>query len=626
MSISPAFLDEIRARVPISAVVGRKVKLQRAGREWKGCCPFHNEKTPSFYVNDEKAFYHCFGCGAHGDVVRFVCEAEGRTFREAVEQLANEAGLDMPREGRANRAQEERLKGLLDVMAAAQTWFADQLQGISGADARSYLQRRGLLPETIRRFGIGFAPDKRDALKSALLAKGASEAMLVEAGLIIATDDRSPYDRFRNRITFPIRDGRGRIIAFGGRILGDGQPKYLNSPDTPLFDKGRTLYNIDLAGPPGRKSGRIFVVEGYLDVITLAQAGIEAAVAPLGTALTEDHLRRLWRITAEPLLCFDGDSAGQRAAIRAAHRALPLLEAGKSLRFITLPEGKDPDDLVRSGGSEALIALAARAEPLVDLLWRSELAESQQSTPEGRAALKKTLLDRAAAIADKSVADLYRQEFLNRFDQLTGRNRDQNWQERRREGGSGGRFQGRMFGPSATIRQETRTAAQQIRNPKLPPFIVHALVLGLLEHPQWLDRYHEEIERLPIEDAELARLIGRMLEESIRLPDLDKNRLDHTLTSEGFGRQLAGLRTRHRSSLSFTREETDPAQAETDFVHVLQAIARLSALDAELAEAQSAIRPDDNETLLRPMRIAQERVTIERELSDLAASGSALRT
>lgn len=622
MTISPAFLDEIRARVAVSAVVGRKVKLQRAGREWKGCCPFHNEKTPSFYVNDEKAFYHCFGCGAHGDVVRFLTEAEGRTFREAVELLAGEAGLEMPRETGASRAQQERLKGLIDITAAAQGWFAEQLQGIAGSDARNYLQRRGLLPETIRRFGLGFAPDRRDALKSALLAKGATEAQLIEAGLIIATEDRSPYDRFRNRITFPIRDGRGRVIAFGGRIMGDGQPKYLNSPDTPLFDKGRTLYNIDLAGPPGRKSGRLFVVEGYLDVITLAQAGIEAAVAPLGTALTEDHLRRLWRITAEPILCFDGDSAGQRAALRAADRALPLLEAGKSLRFITLPEGQDPDDLVRSGGAEALHALAGKAEPLVDLLWRSEVAGARMDTPEGRAALRQSLMNRASAIADKSVSHLYRQEFLNRFDQLTGR------QAPYQRGGRGGPYPSR-FGasaPSYATFELTKAATRQIRNPNLPPFIIHALVLGLLEHPEWLDRYHEEIERLPIEDAELARLIGRMLEESIRLPDLDKSRLDHTLTSEGFGRQLAGLRTRHRSSLSFTREDTDPAQAETDFVHVLQAIARLSALDAELAEAQSAIRPDDNDTLLRPMRIAQERATIERELSDLAASGPALRT
>lgn len=625
MSISPAFLDEIRARVPISAVVGRKVKLQRAGREWKGCCPFHNEKTPSFYVNDEKAFYHCFGCGAHGDVVRFVCEAEGRTFREAVEQLANEAGLEMPRETRANRAQEDRLKGLIDVTAAAQSWFAEQLQGIAGADARTYLQRRGLLPETIRRFGIGFAPDKRDALKSALLAKGATESLLIEAGLIIAAEDRTPYDRFRNRIMFPIRDGRGRVIAFGGRILGDGQPKYLNSPDTPLFDKGRTLYNIDLAGPPGRKSGRIFVVEGYLDVITLAQAGLEAAVAPLGTALTEDHLRRLWRITAEPLLCFDGDSAGQRAAIRAAHRALPLLEAGKSLRFITLPDGKDPDDLVRSGGPDALVALAGKAEPLVDLLWRTEMAEAQLGTPEGRAALRQNLLGRASAIGDKQVAELYRREFLNRFDELTGRGSERPGGRQPSEGRFQGRFQGRGFAPPQTARQETRTATRLIRNPHIPPSTEHEIVLGLLEHPEWLDRYHEEIERFPFADPELARLIGHMLEASIRLPDLDKTRLDHTLTADGFGRQLAGLRTRQKL-FSFSRGDSNPGQAESDFVHVLQAIARLTALDAELAEAQSALRPDDDDTLLRPMRIAQERATIERELSDLAASGSALRT
>ncbi|MCH8685500.1 DNA primase [Pedomonas mirosovicensis] len=476
MSISPAFLDEIRARVAVSAVVGRKVKLQRAGREWKGCCPFHNEKTPSFYVNDEKAFYHCFGCGAHGDVIRFLCEAEGRTFPEAVEQLANEAGLEMPRETQANRAQQERLKGLLDVMAAAQNWFAEQLHGIAGADARNYLQRRGLLPETVRRFGLGFAPEKRDALKTALIAKGASEALLIEAGLIIAVEDRTPYDRFRNRLMFPIRDGRGRIIAFGGRILGDGQPKYLNSPDTPLFDKGRTLYNLDLAAGPARKSGRLFVVEGYMDVITLAQAGIEAAVAPLGTALTEEHLRRLWRITPEPLLCFDGDSAGQRAAVRAAHRALPLLEAGKSLRFITLPEGQDPDDLVRGGGADALNAIAAKAEPLVDLLWRSEMEAAQLMTPEGRAALRQSLMNRASAIADRPVQELYRREFLNRFDQLTGRSADRQWGRDRQA--APGRRPGAPWAPPPRVSPGTKLSHQRITKPRLPPMIIDSVGVG----------------------------------------------------------------------------------------------------------------------------------------------------
>jgi len=625
MTISPAFLDEIRARVPVSAVVGRKVKLQRAGREWKGCCPFHNEKTPSFYVNDEKAFYHCFGCGAHGDVIRFLCEAEGRTFPEAVEQLAGEAGLPMPRETQASRAQQERLKGLVDVMAAAQAWFAEQLHGIAGAEARQYLQRRGLLPETVRRFGLGFAPDKRDALKTALLAKGASEALLVEAGLLIAVEERASYDRFRNRLMFPIRDGRGRIIAFGGRILGEGQPKYLNSPDTPLFDKGRTLYNLDLAAPPARKTGSLFVVEGYMDVITLAQAGLDAAVAPLGTALTEEHLRRLWRITPEPILCFDGDSAGQRAAIRAAHRALPLLEAGRSLRFVTLPEGQDPDDLVRGGGAGALTALAGKAEPLVDLLWRSEVETAQLTTPEGRAALRQSLLGRAAAIADRTVQDLYRREFLNRFDTLTGRGAQQTWRERPQENTAGWRGRGRFQPGPPPVRQETRVSLQQIRNPKIPPSTEHEIVLGLLEHPEWLDRYHEEIERFPYVDPEMARLVGHMLEASIRVPDLDKTRLDHTLTADGFGRVLAGLRTR-KKQYSFSRGETNPEQAEADFVHVLHAVTRLYALDAELAEANAAIQLDDNETLLRPMRIAQERATIERELLDLAASGPALRT
>jgi DNA primase len=321
LTLSPAFLDELRARTSLSTLIGRTLKLQKAGREWKACCPFHNEKTPSFYVNDEKGFYHCFGCSAHGDAIRWLTDARGLSFMDAVKELADAAGMEVPAPDPKARERAERAAGLTEVTEAAARWFEEQLAGIEGGEARAYLDRRRIGEAARRRFRFGFAPDSRGKLKGALRALGTNR--LVEAGLLIAPEGdsptgtgsaREPYDRFRGRLMIPIRDPRGRVIAFGGRILGSGEPKYLNSPDTPLFDKGRTLFNLDNAGPASRESGRILVVEGYMDVIALDQAGIGDAVAPLGTALTEGQIARLWRLVPCPVLCFDGDAAGQKAA------------------------------------------------------------------------------------------------------------------------------------------------------------------------------------------------------------------------------------------------------------------------------------------------------------------------
>src|SRR5690606_35095063 len=325
MTLSPAFLDELRARTTLSALIGRTVRLARAGREFKACCPFHDEKTPSFYVNDEKGFYHCFGCQAHGDAIRWMTDARGLSFIDAVKELAAAAGMEVPAPDPRAKARAERASGLYEVMAAAARWFEEQLGGIEGGAAREYLRRRGISEETRRRFGFGYAPAGRNKLKAALRELG--EDRLVEAGLLIAPEetDREPYDRFRDRLTFPIRDPRGRVIAFSARILGPGEPKYLNSPDTPLFDKGRTLFNFDRAAPASRETGRVIVVEGQMDVIALDEAGIGDVVAPLGTALTEAQLTLLWRLSPTPILCFDGDAAGRKAAVRAALRALPHL-------------------------------------------------------------------------------------------------------------------------------------------------------------------------------------------------------------------------------------------------------------------------------------------------------------
>lgn len=589
MAFSPAFLDELRARVALHEVVGRKVRLARAGREWKGLCPFHNEKSPSFYVNDEKGFYHCFGCGAHGDAVRFLCEAEGRGFRDAVEELASAAGLELPRDTPEDKARTARLEGLKAILGAAQAWFAEQLQGIAGADARAYLTRRGLSQEAIRAFGIGFAPDSRGALKAALMAQGAGEDALVEAGLLIAVEDKTPYDRFRGRVMFPIRDPRGAVIAFGGRLLGPGEPKYLNSPDTPLFDKGRTLFNFERAGPLARKAGQILAVEGYMDVIALAQAGIGHAVAPLGTALTEDQMRLLWRVAAEPALCFDGDSAGQRASLRAALRALPLLEPGKSLSFVDLPQGQDPDDVVRNGGAEAFKACVDRRQPLVDRLWRAEFQAADLSTPERRAAFRQQMRVHVQAIAHPLVRQGYAEEFRQRFDAMGAQ----------RPG---------VAPPSSAIRAN---GPQQD--------VPVALLSALLDNPGWAADHAERLSLLHFGQTDLDRLWQATLDSALDLVAeaahyaresvdesavLDKSRLEHNLSQSGLGELIANVRSRQRLRFSFNALGGSRA-AEQDFVAAVDLTIRLNEARLALEEATRSCQQQMDEDALQALEAAR---------------------
>src|SRR6516164_5972182 len=419
MAFPPGFLDELRSRVSLAGLIGRRVKLVRRGREFAGLCPFHHEKTPSFYVVEDKSFFHCFGCGAHGDVIGFAMRADNLDFIEAVEKLAGEAGLVVPRATAQERERAQRQKTLLEATEAAATFYEDRLWAPAGARAREYLQGRGLDPQTMRGFRLGWAPDDRQALRHALKAEF-PEALLIEAGLLRQPQGSESSDYFRNRVMFPISDRAGRVIAFGGRVLGDGQPKYLNSPDSALFEKGRVLYGWSSAraaairdreaGGPGA-----IVTEGYMDVIALHRAGFPTAVAPLGTALTELQLQELWRLTAEPVLCFDGDAAGQRAAARAMRRALPLLRPGLSLLFATLPPGDDPDSMIRQLGRGAFEQILAAALPLSTMLWESELGGSRLDTPERRAALERRLMDNVAVIADRSVQAQYRRFIRDRL-------------------------------------------------------------------------------------------------------------------------------------------------------------------------------------------------------------------
>lgn len=425
MSDLTPFLQTLRDRLTLTEVIRPHVKLTRKGREYTGLCPFHQERSPSFTVSDEKGFYHCFGCGAHGDIFDFVMQKQNMPFMEAVELLANLLGLDVPRrqpESSAGPAQPKPDSTLYEVMEAACCWYQQQLSLVQGAVARACFEQRGLLPETIAQFRLGYAPEH--GLQAALQKQGFSEQIMMQAGLIGRAPERNTtYDRFRNRLIFPIWDAKSRVIAFGGRILKEGEPKYLNSPDTPTFIKGKTLYAYNMALPVVRQrdplAPTLIVVEGYMDVLAMHQAGLKSAVAPLGTALTPEQMTLLWRGAEDPILCFDGDAAGTRAAHRAAQRALAILRVGQTLRFCFLPSGEDPDSLLRSGRADEFHHILQNPQPLVNVLWSIFMQGRVLSTPEQKAIARRDLGQLMKEIADPDVRHFYREEFNNRLLAIT---------------------------------------------------------------------------------------------------------------------------------------------------------------------------------------------------------------
>jgi DNA primase len=451
MRFTDQFLEDLRARLPVSEVVGKRVKLKRAGREWKGLSPFQQEKSPSFTVNDQKGFYHDFSSGKHGNIFDFVMETEGVSFPEAVERIAAMAGVALPAATPDAARHEQRRKTLYDVMELAAKFFADTLASRNGAKARGYLGDRAITPATQLQFRLGYAPADRFALKEHLGSHGIPVEDMVEAGLLVSGDDIPvPWDRFRDRVMFPITDHRGRVIAFGGRALEKDVPaKYLNSPETPLFHKGDNLYNLATARQAAHNGSSLIVVEGYVDVIAMVTSGFAGAVAPLGTALTENQLALLWKMADEPILCFDGDRAGQKAAYRAADLALPQLKPGKSLRFALLPEGQDPDDLARSGGRAAIEEVIAAARNLSDILWSREIEGGNFATPERRAALEARIGELANGIRDEVLRRYYRQDFSARLQRMFAPEAGAGSGGRGRFGGeSPRRFQPRFSGNS----------------------------------------------------------------------------------------------------------------------------------------------------------------------------------
>lgn len=504
MSLPPGFLDDLRNRVPISRIVGRKVtwdlrRSNQAKGDWWAPCPFHGEKTASFHVDDQKGFYYCFGCHAKGDALAFLREVEGLGFMEAVAVMASEAGLPMPERSPREQAQTDRRTQLVEVMDRAVRWFRLQLQSGAGGAARDYLARRGLDGAALDRFEIGFAPDLRQGLLRHLLDAGVPEALVIETGLAAKPEDGgAAYDRFRGRIIFPIRDGRGRCISFGGRAMDpNARAKYLNGPETALFDKGRNLYNLGPARAAVAKGQPLVVAEGYMDVIALVRAGVEGAVAPLGTAITEDQLRLMWRVAPEPVIALDGDAAGLRAAMRLIDMALPLAGPGQALRFALLPSGQDPDDLIRAGGVGAIRAVLEGAQPLVDLLWRRETDGRVFDSPERRAALDKALDDAVARIPDQATREHYAQELKRKRWALFAPPR-----------AAKGRFT-RRDAPQPPVPQ-TRASALVATDPG--EALIEAMILALCAaHPDLVARVESRLERLEPTDPGRAALVHDLL-------------------------------------------------------------------------------------------------------------------
>ena len=575
MAFSPQFLDEIRARVALSDVIGRRVKLTRRGREHVGLCPFHNEKTPSFTVNEDKGFFHCFGCGAHGDVIGFSMRMDGLSFPEAVERLASGSGLEIPTTSPEDRVRADRRRSLHTLTEAACAWFEHQLRLPGGAGARAYLAGRSLDDDTIARFRIGFAPRDGDCLRAALAAKGFETDAMIEAGLLGRPDDgRAPYGRFRGRIMFPITDRRGRPIAFGGRALGDVEPKYLNSPETPLFTKGSVLYGLAQAVHAARESGEVVVAEGYMDVIALHRAGIEAAVAPLGTALTEAQIELLWRLAAEPVLCFDGDDAGRRAAHRAVGRALPLLRPGKSLRFAFLPQGEDPDSLLRAGGRAALGSALSRAQPLGDLLWTIETAGKAADTPERRAQIRNDLLRRVFEIADRTVQEYYRDDMAARLD-AAFRSR-------------GPRARGRARGRAGAERGARISADGNLDGLDLN--VRRGFLAALINHPELLEDLGEELGSHSFGGADLDGLRQKMVE--IGEFDLDSGAFKSHLQEHGFSDLLTRVLSREvYAAAPFARPDKSAAETKREWQDVWRRYWMRRAR-GELAEDMDALARD----------------------------------
>ena len=523
MAVTPGFIDELRSRLSLSELVGRRVKLVPKGGRLAGLCPFHNEKTPSFYVNDSEGFYHCFGCGANGDMITWLRETDGLEFIEAVRQLSEMAGLSMPADDRTSGEAAQQRKAAVDACEAAAAFYSSSLARPDGAAASRYLASRGLSDQVIRDFRLGYAP--RTGLFSHLQQRELPLDMCRAAGLTAVSDrDGSVYDYFRDRVMFPIEDARGRVIGFGARALGDAQPKYLNSPESPSFVKKTVLYGFGRARTLVRRGLPLMVVEGYMDVIAVTASGVAGAVAPLGTALAEEQIRLLWKLSDEPVLCFDGDKAGQTAAARAIERVLPLLEPGRSVRLAVLPEGQDPDDILKSGGPEALRRVLSSASGLLDALWAFKSAAYQLDDPRTQAGAKAAFWQEMRglirSIGHSQTRSAWADDLEFRIAAMRGAAR----------GSAPGQQRG---GPAQTRYTRSGPLMPAPRRPKTGRHIqARALLALIISHPALFADYAEQLAMLDFHDEALDGLKNTVIDLLLSAPDLDAAALKHHLETD----------------------------------------------------------------------------------------------
>ena len=618
MNFPPSFLEQIKTRVNVSTVVGRHVQWDRRksnpgkGDFW-ACCPFHTEKSPSFHADDRKGWYHCFGCKASGDIFRFLVEKEGLRFPEAVEQLAGEAGIAMPVFSEAEVQREKARANLYDVMEMAAKLFQAELQSSHGAKARGYLADRDLSPAIQKEFGLGYARDDRGFLRNELASAGIALEQMVEAGLVIAGDDIPvAYDRFRDRVMFPIRNARGRVVAFGGRALrADVPAKYLNSPETPIFSKGELLYNFDKARAAAHENSRLIAVEGYVDVIAMHRAGFRETVAPMGTALTEEQLGLLWRNTPEPILCFDGDGAGQKAAHRALDLALPLLSPGHSLRFAFLPEGKDPDDLLRAEGPDALRKVITEAVGLSDVLWNRALDQNDRASPERKAAFERDLRVLSATIKDETVRRHYQDDHRLRLATLFGRTPE----TERRAFNPRTPFKPRLKpGQRAWDVQESassglKSAAGNVGAAAATERRERMILLSLINHPALLHDFWDEFAALHLSNRELDSLQAQILDSASSEEALERAVLKGHLIERGLGPVLDHLETQaKRLNEWFLGPLAAPDDARTGLRQMLALHRKTVTLDRELKAAEAAFASDPTDENLNALVAVREQL------------------
>ncbi len=487
------FCDELRAKISIVDVVASKIKLVRKGREYQACCPFHSEKTPSFTVNEAKGFYHCFGCGAHGDIIKFEMEANGLTFIEAVEKLAHKVGMQLPKLTPESKEQAEKRASAYDIMEMAARFFEKCLRLPVGREGLDYLYARGFDDGIITKFRLGFAPNN-NGLKAQLSSHGITDAEMVELGLLTIPENNRPHDFFRNRVMIPIMDKRGKVIAFGGRVMDKSQPKYLNSPETPVFNKRRILYNLNNAREKGYEAKRLIICEGYMDVIAMDKYGIGYAVAPLGTALTEEQIQEAWKVVNEPICCFDGDLAGIRAAVRSVDRVLPILRPAYSLQYAFLPDKQDPDEFLKAKGADEFLKIVTDTMPLKDLLWRKTTENKQLQTPEQKAGIEKEIKAEIAKITDETVRGYYVQEMKNKIKSEFIPQHAAN-----------------SFYSHNAVRKDKISQIKKVKT-DLDDLVARYIVSAFVLYPKLVDEYEERLVNFAIKDGKLKNLYEKILE------------------------------------------------------------------------------------------------------------------